>query len=77
MAIRIDTYYENNKDLSVEEIDTKISELEAWLNSDERREFEESPKNKPITQVIDSDNPIQDKETELEILNKIKSEKQK
>lgn len=77
MAIRIDTYYENNKDLSIEEIDTKISELEAWLNSDKRREFEESQKNTPITQVIDSDNPIQDKETELEILNKIKSEKQK
>lgn len=77
MAIRIDTYYENNKDLSIEEIDTKISELEAWLNSDERRKFEESQKNKPITQVIDSDNPIQVKETDLEILNKIKSEKEK
>lgn len=75
MAIRIDKYYEENKNLSLKEIMKKIVELEKWLDSDERKNFESSEMAKPVLERIDVDNPIEIATSKLKVLRKLEQEK--
>lgn len=73
MAIRLDTYYEENKNLSLKDVMKKIMEIEAWLNSDERKAYEEAEMAKPIEERIDS-NIIHNYKSELKVLRRIEKE---
>lgn len=73
MAIRLDTYYEENKNLSLKDVMKKIMEIEAWLNSDERKAYEEAEMAKPIEERIDG-NIIHNYKSELKVLRRIEKE---
>ena len=74
MAIRLDTYYEENKNLSLKDIMKKIMEIETWLNSDERKAYEEAEMAKPIEERIDDGNKIENYKSELKVLRRIEKE---
>lgn len=74
MAIRLDTYYEENKNLSLKDVMKKIMEIEAWLNSDERKAYEEAEMAKPIEERIDDGNIIENYKSELKVLRRIEKE---
>lgn len=74
MAIRLDTYYEENKNLSLKDVMKKIMEIEKWLNSDERKAYEESEMAKPIEERIDDGNKIENYKSELKVLRRIEKE---
>lgn len=74
MAIRLDTYYEENKNLSLKDVMKKIMEIEAWLNSDERKAYEEAEIAKPIEERIDDGNIIENYKSELKVLRRIEKE---
>ena len=74
MAIRLDTYYEENKNLSLKDVMKKIMEIETWLNSDERKAYEEAEMAKPIEERIDDGNKIENYKSELKVLRRIEKE---
>lgn len=74
MAINLDTYYEDNKNLSLIDVREKIFEIQIWLNSYEKKEYEEAEMAKPIEERFADGNKIENYNLELEVLRRIEKE---